>query len=180
MKEQGINVELLEKLAQTIEGDPRGFDMGEWANFVIEDDLGRCELPDIQSPEIGNDRHACFTTACIAGWAVFLSESSLVGKETGDIEDRASELLRLDPEQSSRLFFVGEYPAEVGGYYRVSWHPEPVMWTQEKEDYQSSQYWPRQFSVGYTHKPKTPEDYANNARLGAARIRHFIATGGAE
>ncbi len=148
-----MNKELLERVAQHIEAEPRRLQMSSWVE--------------------ASPKSPCGTTACIAGWAVLLTAPDFdaaldvartptlddegaddswahearvlrtVGREDEDFDQAGRELLGIDRQQADRLFYM------IG--------------------------WPAEFVSGYDGR-----NAAEAARIAAARIRHFIATDGAE
>lgn len=160
-----INVELLEQLAVQVEAEPTAFDMNSWANRLWPGVAPEPNLP-----------HPCFTTACIAGWAVFLGHGSLKGFADGNIGNEAQRLLGVTREQSLRLFHVGDYESEVDD---MADYDDSDEASDEENEY-SRTHWPRQFSDQYIDFPHSQAEHISNAAIAAARIRHFIATEGEE
>lgn len=153
-----MNVELLEKVKQAIVENSDSFDMDEGA--FLCDAVAVSEI------------HPCFTEACIAGWAVFLTEGKVPtqswslhydddGKEEEGIKERAQRMLGLTRHEADRLFLL------------------------EGQTFNDN-HWPRKFENrlirGGLRKGVvlTPEQRKNNAAVAIERIDHFIKTGGAE
>lgn len=95
-----MNVELLRKVKEHILDEPQRLDMSMFGQ--------RTE---------GEMAPPCGTTACIAGWAVILSDPKLFTVDIEEFDDVLSdayktgrELLRITPGQARRLFFVGGWP----------------------------------------------------------------------
>jgi hypothetical protein len=109
MSEQIINVELLRRVKAHILAEPSRFDMGE---FIIEGDAARTFAVKFDRPA-----PPCGTIACIAGWAVLLSDDD-PPSDAEEIELRANALLGLTPEMGDRLFFTTEWPERFKQSYR--------------------------------------------------------------
>lgn len=132
---QGINSELLLKVAEYIEGHPKEFDMSHWRGHQKK------QLPNpwyrvvvgLPAPT-----EACGTTYCMAGWTVALSG----GDMAGNLPAQAQRLLSLSLEQAQRLFYEHNWPQRFRGSHVK--HDADRVW------------------------------------LASERIRHFIATNGAE
>lgn len=92
-----MNVELLQKIKQAILEEPRRIDMTSWALHPLS----------VENPP------ACNTVACIAGWAVALTNNlrgkALSGFEDG-IEYTAEKYLDLPYPFSRRLFYMSRWP----------------------------------------------------------------------
>lgn len=134
-EQTGINVELLNRVADHIEANYYEFNMDHWMKTHTaswwEKVLAAVGL--VKKP-------FCGTTACIAGWTCTLS-----GKRGDNIPAEAQKLLGITLDQAQRLFYVHK--------------------------------WPKQFKKEYI----SDMSYANvGAWVAAERIRHFIATNGAE
>src|SRR5437899_999101 len=82
-----MNVKLLRKVARHIAAEPIRF-CGSWY-------MASCHLP-------------CGTRACIAGWAVILGNrmkpEEIFTLDTNTIRAKAEKLLRINADQSRRLF----------------------------------------------------------------------------
>ena len=97
-----MNVELLRKVQKHILEEPKRFDMSTFAEWV----MGSKYAP------------TCGTTACIAGWAVFLGKNVTLSAETVRMtwtnalgfEDAARELLGINRLQAEKLFYSFEWP----------------------------------------------------------------------
>lgn len=93
-----MNKPLLLKVADAIEANPEHFDMS-----LFTDD--------------------CDTTACIAGWAAFLSSrykrlETFIAKNDYSIATRATEVLQLTDDQAFRLFYTEGWPVSRRVKYR--------------------------------------------------------------
>jgi hypothetical protein len=93
-----MNKPLLLKVADAIEANPQHFDMS-----LFTDD--------------------CDTTACIAGWAVFLNSryknfKKFLAENDYSIPTRAASALKLTDDQASRLFYTEGWPARKRVKYR--------------------------------------------------------------
>lgn len=116
--------------------------------------------------EFRMDKWTCGTAHCVAGTAVVLRgfkigkhDVLLHGGET--IEEKATELLGLTPDQALCLFYVQSWPDLFRNQYSaIEWSPAPRAYVE----------------VGNT------EAYYREcyAKIAAARIDHFIRTKGAE
>jgi len=91
----GINVELLNRVAEYIASDYEHFDMDEW-------ELKPHHRPWYQRYITKRD---CGTTRCIAGWTCFLS-----GNISPNTPNEAQQLLGLTYEQANRLFYRRNWP----------------------------------------------------------------------
>lgn len=131
-----MNIELLQKIKSAILNDAESFYM--WEGALLD-------------PEKSRPEHECFTTACIAGWAVFLVKGNLkdVSPDQFNIYPwsyfygTGREVLYLDRTAAGKLFY------------------------KEK--------WPREFGDRYKDGPKTLEDFKSNAQTAADYIDYFIA-----
>lgn len=85
-----LNVRLLRKIQKHILEEPKRFWMGWWKEDSIP----------------GHKPAPCGTTACIAGWAVILSNEP---EKAGAPSIRARVLLGLDPDDMT-LFFSDAWP----------------------------------------------------------------------
>jgi hypothetical protein len=86
-----INVKLLRKVQKHILAEPKRVNMGTFI-YRKKDEPDMCE----KWP-------ACGTVACIAGWAVTLSQKKEMNYNA--IPERARRLLGLDWEQANYLFY---------------------------------------------------------------------------
>jgi hypothetical protein len=79
-----MNIPLLKRIAEAIKNKPTEFDMDKFVSY-------------------------CNTTACIGGWAVWLTEGKpwTVGKS---IRATAQQALELTDEQEACLFYVDSWP----------------------------------------------------------------------
>lgn len=94
--EQEINVDLLTRIADHIEGHPREFEMNEWDGKARRGNWFTNFL-----------RIApCDTTHCIAGLACVLEGASM----ERSIPATAQKILGLTYEQADRLFYVTSWP----------------------------------------------------------------------
>lgn len=101
-----MNTELLMEVRQRILDEPRQFDM----DVFFE---SHADIPN------------CGTAACIAGWAIALSEKTTPKEAKNrnfslDYEILAVRALRIDFHQANRLFYVGTWPAEFQSRFRMS------------------------------------------------------------
>lgn len=108
-KSDGINVELLERVKAHILEEPTRFDMGD---FVIQG-----EYLENFAANFGRPIPPCGTIACIAGWAVLLSEGQTSGAGS-DVQAEAEALLGLSVEQRERLFYTSNWPKKFNEAYR--------------------------------------------------------------
>lgn len=145
-----MNVELLRNIAAVIQEKPAEFNMNSWHH--AEDP--NYDYYGIALCDLPKDKQiSCDTTHCIAGWAQVLSPDR-------DCKVRASvdakRLLQLDDEQADRLFYVEKDCGDTDG-------------------------WPKRFRG---RKKKGMDElesaWSMTPRQAAARIEHFIATGGTE
>jgi hypothetical protein len=101
-----INVELLARVRAHILEDERRIEMSRYARRAY----GRTAPP-------------CGTTACIAGWAVILTDG-LPKRITDDyyasVKPRAINLLGLSEDEADRLFFVMGWPRAFHDRYRAA------------------------------------------------------------
>ncbi|UBF29915.1 hypothetical protein K9N68_37530 (plasmid) [Kovacikia minuta CCNUW1] len=146
-----MNINLLEQIIEAIDREPQRFDMEFWSRKV-------------KPTEDSKNTHSCYTTQCIAGWAVVIDRqlnpltdfafylatnpqhgdiSSFISNGL-DIEETAQEAIGLDEDDAERLFFVGS--------------------------------WPFEFREPYYNATSDQE----RATIAIARIRHFIETYGEE
>lgn len=129
-EQTGINVELLNRVADHIEKHSEQFDIDNWNKTTVSKPSWWAKLRGAQP--------VCKTTYCIAGWAVVLS-----GLRCEDnIPAQAQRLLGLTLDQAKKLFYKTHWPS----YFTQSGKAQHVQ----------------------------------NAWIAAERIRHFIATNGAE
>lgn len=134
-----MNVKLLEAICTAIEKHPAHFGMDSWFINGWEFVDPKTGVPQLKN--ILDGRNHCKTTACIAGWALVLTN---VTPPDEKIATAAAELLGITDEQASYLFYVEVWPSQF------------VQLDGDDEAY-----------------PVTPQE-------AVARIRHFIATDGAE
>jgi hypothetical protein len=112
MSESRINTELLARVRAHILEEPRRFRMERYVATP-----GYYDLPAEQSPP-------CGTVACIAGWAVAITDglNSITGPDAyGKIEGRALELLGLE---ESSLFYHTCWPDEFCDRYENARTPQ--------------------------------------------------------
>lgn len=75
----------------------RKFNMGDWIKGTIPKVMGTPQ-------QIANEKHACGTSACIAGWTTLLyADEPVKGQLTSD---KARDLLDLTNLQAEQLFFA--------------------------------------------------------------------------
>jgi hypothetical protein len=131
----GINVDLLNKVADHIEQRHEEFDMEHWQWKRKPSVLTKIlwYLRDEGMP-------FCGTTRCIAGWSCVLA-----GTKAENTPATAQRLLGLNLEQAQRLFYLNN--------------------------------WPKRFRDQYDGGRRYTDA---GAWVAAERIRHFIATNGAE
>jgi hypothetical protein len=163
-----MNTELLLKIVEHAEQEPRRFDMGSWYVDVSEVVMGNHDLEEVLNNDSGfaaRDEEMlppCGTIGCIAGTACILGgELTYDVKFFGGLELRsyhgphrgwyrtAVDLLGLSDEQADRLFY---------------------------KDY-SEVHWPESFAAEYEANQDNPEERVKILRR---RVEHFIATNGAE
>jgi hypothetical protein len=91
-----VNTDLLRRIADAIEASPERFDMGQFYGQRVLGDksLSAAKFDGFASCE-------CGTTACVAGWAVYLAAEA-----TTDTHYRAAELLHITRRQAWLLFYV--------------------------------------------------------------------------
>lgn len=136
-----MNIPLLKRVKQAILKRPGQFDMCSFFSDNLSFNDGTKEIP----------ASRCGTAACIAGWAVHLSEKAKTLKDTrrtqadrlDDIEERALEVLELKEIDGHRLFY--------------------------------QKWWPRKFCLPYDKATNATV----RAKVAAARIDWFIKTKGA-
>jgi hypothetical protein len=133
-----MNVELLRKIENHILEEPKRLFMPA---FVRRQSRGDVLLP--LNSRGTRDYPECGTAACIAGWAVFLSEDDSTLRTAGEIMARAMTLLQIGEYSAHRLFLAQEWPLR---------------------------FW----------KGGTGDGEPETAQMTAARIEHFIDTGGRE
>src|SRR5687767_2281501 len=101
-----MNHERMLKIADVIEENPDHFNMAYFAALQsLKDDEGWFDGrigPHDTRLLIGANLHECGTTACIAGWAVWLWAADVNPQRT--IDDEAAELLDLDMDTADELF----------------------------------------------------------------------------
>lgn len=101
-----LNRDLLRSVRDRIQEKPKAFNMDTWY-----------EVPGVGVPEIYPETPVCGSTACIAGWTVFLSGITQV-EHTIPVslssKYRASGLLGLTDTQSSALFYDYRWPGKAG------------------------------------------------------------------
>lgn len=137
-----MNIPLLKRVKRAILKRPGQFEMGSFFADILSFNNGTKEIP----------ASRCGTAACIAGWAVHLSEEAKTLKDTcraqsnrsDDIEERALDVLQLTPGEGHSLF-----------YHR---------------------WWPEKFCLPYDKATSA----TTRAKVAAARIDWFIKTKGAE
>jgi hypothetical protein len=83
-----MNIELLERIKNHILEEPKRINMYCWVKSVEY------------------DGPLCGTAACIAGWAFLLADKVSLGY----VNEEATSLLWLNPDQSVRLFYVDNWP----------------------------------------------------------------------
>lgn len=150
-------IDLLRKVEQHILAEPRRLDMTHFGTAFsphrTQEDSG---LP------------PCGTNACIAGWAVVLSDPEVEikdgfyqlandyfdGSDLMHFEDIAAAKLELTTAQAERLFYFKE-------------------WIEGRE---TGNGWPEGFAMDYD-EAQTAEE---RARTTVQRIEHFISTDGNE
>ncbi len=174
-----MNVELLRKVVEHVELEPRRFNMHEWyvdATGVVCGEIDVCNL-DVSSffDENGSDVPPCGVVGCIAGTTCIISGKA-IGFPRGIINGRklfeykmpiggwaknAQKLLELTDDQAERLFYPGYWYAPL--YIGSQLHSENT--------------WPEPFAGQYFRNRYNPEERVKILR---ARVEHFIATNGAE
>ena len=117
-----LNVRLLRRIQRHILAEPGRLDMSSWAQDVSS----RASAP------------SCGTTACIAGWAVILTEASkrkirnltkqlpyeIVPDNYTFDEDAAARLLGFDSENGApSLFLVAKWPLRIRARYETGRTP---------------------------------------------------------
>ena len=143
-----LNPQRINLLADTIEDAGHGFDMREWLS------LERPNHWDHLDP-VGSAQN-CGAVACAAGWAVMLFDPGFIytmrpiNQASPNIQERAAELLGLNPDQAQALFLPAhgstmqdelmcEYedvtPQDVAETLRllddtgrVDWRAQPKQW----------------------------------------------------
>ena len=93
-----MNTDLLRRIADAIEAEPHRFDFSDWYHWSTAPD----------DAEVLNEAEAfargeCGTTACIAGWAVYLKGET---PKYWAVEHRAQALLDLTTDEAKTLFFA--------------------------------------------------------------------------
>ncbi len=165
-----MNVELLLKVVEYAEQEPRRFDMGDWYVDVSGVITGDDDLDSIVSNDSGfaardvEKLPPCGTIGCIAGTACILAgdlqyETTIFdGFELRSYYDpyrgwyrTAVDLLDLSYEQADRLFYPKREVSERG--------------------------WPEPFVTEYAQNWDNPEERVKILRR---RVEHFIVTNGQE
>jgi hypothetical protein len=129
-----MNVDLLLKIKERIISHPASFNMSRWG----------CKVDP-------TEEHPCGTIACIAGWAVILTDTPVnwIGYSMEDVCVQAKELLGISWSQAN-LFYPDYWPSPF------------------KEEYLA-------LSTSLTIENKS-EVQAKLAKLAARRIDRFIET----
>jgi hypothetical protein len=150
-----MNVELLRKVVEYAEAEPRRSDMAEWYIDVSH----MTKNPRINTPPCG--AVACLSgTACILSGAAPKSEVSIQnGIEVASYDEpdegwfnAGRDALGLTSEQASRLFFLSDALA-------------------------ARKCWPKSFAEAYWMCGNKPDEKVKVLR---ERVEHFIATEGRE
>jgi hypothetical protein len=109
-----LNVKLLRKVKEHILAEPNRLQMGEWiersepGGFVYDYDA------EVTVP-------ACGTTACIAGWTCLLGKGmEFDARGPFRISAEANKLLGVTEEDTSDLFYVDQWPREIGERFEES------------------------------------------------------------
>lgn len=182
-----MNIELLNKIIEHIEEEPRRFNMETWYTDASDIVKGTADIYDISEGEMlfGEDEDGyenvppCGAVGCLAGTACILSGRVKPIGEPVVIEGRTvvsyeepingkgwfeegRDALGLTDEQAQRLFFPRK------GYGRQEGFEE----AQAKE-----LYWPEPFASEYYDARNDPQE---RAAIVKRRIAHFIATEGRE
>lgn len=109
-----MNVELLRKIQKHILAEPERFAMSWWCGTgdpgkpLLDDSFGESNIDALIAPE-------CGTVACIAGWAVLLSDGKDGIYSSRYIQERAWELLGEKAER--RLFHTCKWPGKFANRY---------------------------------------------------------------
>lgn len=100
-----LNIELLTKIKEQILREPERFDMSCF--FDEEDD---------PFPPFTDDGSYCGTSACIGGWAIFLSDKKL--NSPGEhMDDKAQALLGFPKRELTSLFYANCWPEDLRDEY---------------------------------------------------------------
>lgn len=99
---QGINVELLRKVAESIKAHPRSFKMESFFEDSWADVAPSIYEPSSNPLEILESE--CGTSACIAGWTLILTNNFAANDF---IHDAAKMALGINDEQCRLLFYEG-------------------------------------------------------------------------
>lgn len=98
-----MNTALLLQVKDAILAETEHFDMGYWFRDHMHRDRALQTLTQ------------CGTTACIAGWAVYIGIDNV--RTVRWIEYKAKALLDLSKCQASRLFYVANWPLQYYSAY---------------------------------------------------------------
>lgn len=102
------SAERLRKLADVMEANPEHVDMKQW--IILPGRLYGSTVAEV----IGHDMTECGTTACAAGWAVWLWPGAIPADSVdGPISDAAQQLLGLTDDEAAVLFYGVNDTAEI-------------------------------------------------------------------
>lgn len=111
---EGINVDLLMRVIEQIEEEPRRLYMHGWGSRV-------------DANEEGNP--PCGTVGCIAGWASLLNGAHIKEDKHGfynehgeaiPVGQHAADILNITDYEANRLFYVEDWPLEfLNDYDRI-------------------------------------------------------------
>lgn len=105
-----INIPLLVEVKEAILANPNRVNMDKWFGCDIKGDFKTSSLEVFK-------HNKCGTTACIAGWAVFLGNPNNVDYT----QFAAADLLGLDPPTSDKLFLSQYWPRK---FYSLLYNAE--------------------------------------------------------
>lgn len=97
-----MNRERIKGIITQLSKVPRGkFDMGSWFKGAVR------TLTNREEP-IANEKHACGTSACIAGWTLLLYSDKAPNANAPAVvvSEEAKGLLGLTSQQAARLFYA--------------------------------------------------------------------------
>lgn len=110
-----MNTKLFEHIIECIQAEPTQFDMYMW--------------------QIWNTKEStCGSTACIAGWAAWLTspdsvkdlDNNVLNLGYWEISSQAIKALEITEEQAQKLFHVDNWPEKYRNEYRLLLDPQKL------------------------------------------------------